>query len=143
MHENRETSKMSARETGADRREKASRTARMHVEEESDCGVVPVNCPNQEEQSSAEGGEGRPQTKESASPSCTLPTQGGEGVSQGLTGVRKAARGRKEGREVHGTATSSDGGATARELLWLEARSRCRDRRSDLEGIRDQAGRMR
>ena len=96
MHENRETSQTSARETGADRRAKASRTARMHVGEESDCGVVPMNRPNKERQLLAEGEEGRPQTKENASWSCTPPTQSGKSVSQGLTGVRKAARERKK-----------------------------------------------
>jgi group II intron reverse transcriptase/maturase len=96
MHENRETSETSARETGADRREKASRTARMHVGEESDCGVVPMSHPNKERQRSAEGGEGRPQTKENVHPSYTSPTQSGERVSQGLAGVRKVARERKE-----------------------------------------------
>jgi group II intron reverse transcriptase/maturase len=96
MHENRETSQVSARETGADRREKASRTARMHAGEESDCGVVPMNRSNQGSPLPAERGEGSPQTKENASPSCTPPTQSGERVSQGLAGVRKAAREKKE-----------------------------------------------
>jgi len=96
MLENRETSPVSARETGADRRAKVRRKARMHAGEESDCGVLPMNRPNKESQLSAEGGEGSPQIKENASPSCTPPTQSGERVSQGLTGVRKAAKERKQ-----------------------------------------------
>ena len=96
MHENRETSEVSAGETGADRREKASRTARVHAQEESDGGVVPMNHSNQGSRLPAERGEGSPQTKENASPSCTPPTQSGERVSQGLAGVRKAAREKEE-----------------------------------------------
>jgi len=45
---------------------------------------------------SAESGEGRPLIKENAGPSSTYPTQSGKGVSQGLAGVRKAAREHKE-----------------------------------------------
>src|SRR5205809_3319365 len=48
--------------------------------------------------SSAESGEGRPLIKENAGQSNTYPTQSGKGVSQGLAGVRKAARENKEMR---------------------------------------------
>ena len=90
MHENRETSKMSRSHKGRDRSAKAkSRTADMHVLEESDCAVLPVNQPNKEDNHSAEVGEGRAWTKESIVPSYTCPTQRGERVFQRLDGVRR------------------------------------------------------
>ena len=97
MHGNRETSGASAPETAADRREKAQgRTTCMHAPEESDRGVVPKSRPNNEAQAKAEGEEGRPRIKENASPTHTSPAQNGERVSQGLAGVRQAARQRKK-----------------------------------------------
>jgi len=45
---------------------------------------------------SAESGEGRPLIKENVRQPNTSPTLSGERVSQGLAGVRKAARGNKE-----------------------------------------------
>jgi len=57
-----------------------------------------VNPSNKEEQSSAEMGEGRAQTKENIGPSSTSPTQSGERVSQGRGGVRQAAKERKQER---------------------------------------------
>src|ERR1039458_8543979 len=65
MHENRETSEMSAIE--ADCRtagEGQGRTARMHVFEESDSGVVPMNHSNKDGRLSAESEEGRRRIKE-------------------------------------------------------------------------------
>jgi RNA-directed DNA polymerase len=97
MHGNRETSGASEPETAADRREKAeSRTARMHAPEESDRGVVPENRSNNPAPAGAESEKGRPRIKENASPTHTPPTQSGERVSQGLAGVRQAARERKK-----------------------------------------------
>ena len=97
MHGNLETSGASAPETATDRREKAEcRTARMHAPEESDRGVVPKSRPNNEAQAKTEGEEGRPRIKENASPTHTSPAQNGERVSQGLAGVRQAARQRKK-----------------------------------------------
>src|ERR1700724_985292 len=97
MHGNRETSGASAPETATDRREKAqSHTARMHATEESDRGEVPKSRSNNEAQAEAEGEEGRPRIKENASPTHTSPAQNGERVSQGLAGVRQAARQRKK-----------------------------------------------
>ena len=70
----------------------------MNVQEESDCAVVPVNQPNKEGQPSAEVGEGRAQTKENIVQSNTPPTQSGKRMSQGLSGVRQAAKERKQER---------------------------------------------
>jgi len=55
-----------------------------------------MNHSNKDTRSSAESGEGRPLIKENAGQPNTYPTQSGKGVSQGLAGVRKAAREHKE-----------------------------------------------
>ena len=57
-----------------------------------------MNQPNNEGQPSAEAGEGRAQTQENTVQSRMRPTQGGKRMSQGLSGVRKAARERKQER---------------------------------------------
>src|SRR6266567_4524594 len=75
-----------------------SLTARTYVSEESHNGIVPMNYSNNDKTSSAESGEGRPLIKENAGQPNTHPTQSGERVSQGLVGVRKAARENKEMR---------------------------------------------
>src|SRR5207244_8391238 len=97
MHENRETSRASI-ET-VDRSAKApSHNADVHAMEGSDCCVVPMKQPNKEGQSSAEAAEGRQQPKENDAQSNTPPTQRGARVSQGLSGVRRAARERRQER---------------------------------------------
>src|ERR1035437_1693195 len=99
MHENRETSGASRSNQDRDRLAKAqSHNANMHAPEESDCAVVPMNQPNKEEQSSAEVGERRAQAKENIVESNTSPTQSGERVSQGLSGVRQTAKERRQER---------------------------------------------
>ena len=78
MLENRETSGMSVIE--ADCRtagEGQGRKARVHVSEESDSGVVPMNHSNKDGRLSAEGEEGRPLIKENTHQSHTFPTQSG------------------------------------------------------------------
>jgi RNA-directed DNA polymerase len=96
MHENRETSKVSAQ---ADRSGKANNhKPDMNAREESDCAVVLVKRPNKEAIVSAEVVEGRAQTKENDAEPGTSPTRSGERVSQGLGGVRQAARERKQER---------------------------------------------
>jgi RNA-directed DNA polymerase len=102
MHENRETSETPV--VQPDRRsagEGRSRTARAYVCEESHSGRVPMNHSNKEGTSPAESGEERPLIKENAGQPNTYPTQSGKGVSQGLTGVRKAA---KENKQMKFTA---------------------------------------
>ena len=70
MHENRETSVTPDAVTG--RSGKAhGRTPDMHVAEESDSGVVPMNQPNKSGQPPAEVGEGRPGIKENTAQSNT------------------------------------------------------------------------
>ena len=110
MHENRETSGVSRADR--DRSEKAlSRTAGMYAPEESDCAVVPVNRPNKERQLLAEAGEGRVQTKENSEGSYTSPTRSGKRVSQGLGGVRRTAKERRQ-EKVQRFAPPSERGST-------------------------------
>jgi len=99
MHENRETSEAPAVKPGSRSvGEGDSRTARVYVSEESHSGIVPMNYSNNDKTSSAESREGRPLIKENAGQPSTHSTQSGERVSQGLAGVRKAARENKEMR---------------------------------------------
>ena len=99
MHENRETSALAGRdERISPAGEGRCQTARMNGVEESDRSIVPMNQPNNVEQSAAEVGEGRERIEENASPSHTLSTQREVGVSQGLRGVRQTARERKRER---------------------------------------------
>src|SRR6204780_551712 len=99
MHENRETSQMPAakpdiRTAG----EGLGRTARTHISEESDSGTVPMNQSNKDEKLLAEIEEGRPLIEENTLQPNTRSTQSEARVSQGLAGVRKAARENKEMR---------------------------------------------
>jgi RNA-directed DNA polymerase len=95
MHENRETSKASADQT--DRSAKAqSRKADVYAMQESDCCVEPVNQPNKEGKPLAEAVEGRRQPKDNGAQTDVQRTQRGERVSQGLSGVRRVARERKQ-----------------------------------------------
>jgi len=101
MHENRETSSLAASNTGSPAGEGESRTTGTHGGEESDGVVVPVSPPNKATESqakAAEGEEGRTPTEENTRPGRTPPAQDGRGVSQGLAGVRQAARERKRER---------------------------------------------
>jgi RNA-directed DNA polymerase len=97
MRENRDTSIVPADSAG--RTAKAqSHKAGMHAMEESDRGTVPTNQPNKGAKATAEVGEGRLRPKENAGQSHTPPAQNGQRVSQGLNGVRRAARERKQER---------------------------------------------
>jgi RNA-directed DNA polymerase len=99
MNENRETSEAPRSDLDRGRPEKVkSQNAGMDASEESDCATVPMNQPNKEDVSSAEVGEERARTKENINQSSTHPTQSGERVSQGLSGVRQAAKERKQER---------------------------------------------
>jgi RNA-directed DNA polymerase len=96
MHENREVSHVPA---SAGRSGKAnSHNPGTHAGEESDCAIVPLKQPNKGAQAPAEVVEGRARTKENDAESGTSPTRSGERVSQGLGGVRQAARERKQER---------------------------------------------
>ena len=93
MHENRETSVVSAR---ADRSGKVrNHKPGMYAVEESDRAEVPMKSPNKGASASAEVVEGRARTKENAVASRRSPTQSGERLSQGLGSVGRVARERK------------------------------------------------
>ena len=78
MHENRETSETPAAQSGSrSAGEGSGHTARMHVSEESHCGIVPMNHSNKDGTSLAESEEGRLLIKENTIPSGTYPTQSG------------------------------------------------------------------
>src|SRR5713101_6425768 len=98
MHENREISCTPWLHDQGRSAKAINRTADMDVQEKSDCAVVPVNQPNKEGQPFAEAGEGRAQTEENIIQSRMCPTQSGKRMSQGLDGVRQAARERKQER---------------------------------------------
>ena len=78
MHENRETSETPVAQLGSrSAGEGSGHTARVHVSEESHCGVVPMNHSNKDGTSSAESEEGRLRIKENTLSSSTHPTQSG------------------------------------------------------------------
>src|ERR1700688_3583850 len=99
MHENRETSGAPRLERERGRSAKAqSQKADAHALEESDRTILSMNQTNKEERSSAETGEKRVRAKENIVLSNTNPTQSGARVSQGLSGVREAAKKRRRER---------------------------------------------
>src|SRR5271157_5825169 len=99
MHENREPSGAPRPERGRGRSAKVqSHNADTYVPEESDRAVLSMNQTNKEERSSAEPGEERARAKENIVQPNTNPTQSGERVSQGLSGVREAAKKRRQER---------------------------------------------
>ena len=98
MHENREISSAPWSDDQGRSAKATGRTADMYVPEKSDCAVIPMNQLNKEGRLSTEAGEGRAQTKENIVQSHMHPPQSGKCMSQGLDGVRKAARERKQER---------------------------------------------
>src|SRR5712664_1731612 len=98
MHENRDISRTPWSAEQGRSAKAINRTADTNVREKSDCAVVPVNQPNNEGQPSAETGEGRAQIEENTVQSHMHPTQSGQRMSQGLHGVRQAAKERKQER---------------------------------------------
>jgi len=97
MHENRETS-LASRPAGPVR-EGQGRNPNAYAREESDRAVVPMNSSNkatEQASAAAEREEGRVRTEENTGQSRTPPAQDGRGVSQGLAGVRRVAKERKQ-----------------------------------------------
>jgi retron-type reverse transcriptase len=101
--------------------------------------------PNKEGKPSAEAVEGRRQPKENVEQSSTQPTQSGERVSQGLSGVRRAARERKKERFTallhHVTpsllrksfeALKKDAAPGVDGVMWREYETGLEDRLADL-----------
>ena len=98
MHENREISSTPLSNDQGRSAKAINHNADVYVPEKSHCAVVPVNQPNKGAEASAEAGEGRAQMKENIAQSNMQPTQSGKRMSQGLDGVRKAAKERKQER---------------------------------------------
>jgi len=98
LHENRKISSVPWSDDQGRSAKAMNRTADMHALEKSDCAVVLMNQPNKEGQPSTEVGEGRAQAKENIVQSRKPPTQSGKHMSQGLHGVQKAGRERKQER---------------------------------------------
>ena len=99
MHENRETSLPTERSSGSPAGEGESRTSGTHGSEESDRAVVPMKPTNKvtgQTPAAAERVEGRARTEENVTKARAAPAQDGTTASQGLKGVRKAARERKQ-----------------------------------------------
>jgi hypothetical protein len=96
MHENRETSGKPVVAKDRPTGEGYGHKTRRDVLEESDSGTVPRNHSNKGGDSLVESEEGRPLIKENAGQPYTYSTQSESHVSQGLAGVRKAARNNKE-----------------------------------------------
>jgi group II intron reverse transcriptase/maturase len=98
MHENREISSTPLLVQEGRSAKAINRNADVHVLEKSHCAVVPVNQLNKGANALAEVGEGRAQMKENIAQFNMQPTQSGKRMSQGLGGVRKAAKERKQER---------------------------------------------
>ena len=98
MHENREISGAPSAISEGGSAKAIRRPADTHVLEKSDCALLPVNQPNKAARAVAEVGEGGAQMKENIDKPRMHPTQSGACMSQGLDGVRKAARERKQER---------------------------------------------
>ncbi|MDQ1470816.1 MAG: RNA-directed polymerase [Bryobacterales bacterium] len=96
MRENREVPPLSGSSEAGSAGEGEGRATSMNGGGKSDERVVPAKRPNKGEQSPAEGVEGSRSTKGNTEEEHTLRTQSRVGVSQGLRGVREAARGNKE-----------------------------------------------
>jgi group II intron reverse transcriptase/maturase len=92
MRENRETPSAIGSSTPIRLVKATSYTTSMYAGGESDEQVVPAKRSNKEGQPSAEGAEGSCSTKGNTEEAHTCRTQGREHVSQGLGGVREAAR---------------------------------------------------
>ena len=97
MHENRETwpasvVAVSGRPVGKG----DSHETHRHAGQESDSGTVPMKGSNKEGQPTAESLEGRPGTKENVQQPHMRPTPSGKRMSQGLAGVRRVAKEKKQ-----------------------------------------------
>src|SRR5438552_18263444 len=132
MHENREIASTPWSSDQGRSAKAINRTADMHALEKSDCAVVPVKQPNKGGRPSAEAVEGRAQMKENIVSPRMLPTQSGKRMSQGLDGVRKAA---KENRQERFTALLHH---LSIELLHDSFYALQRKASPDIDGVRSQ-----
>src|SRR5450631_3967681 len=101
MHENRETSPLTAPSQGSPAGKGPGRKASTHDGEESDRVEVPMKQANQATEQQAEAAElveGRTRTEENTHQDRTPPAQDGPRVSQGRAGVRQVAREKRQER---------------------------------------------
>src|SRR5207245_3242344 len=99
--ENRETPWLTVSESGRPAGEGESRTAGMNSSGERDSAIGPMKPANKatgQAPEAAERVEGRPPTKENVQQERAVPAQHGAAASQGLKGVRKVAKERKQER---------------------------------------------
>src|SRR5579875_199994 len=97
--ENRETPSTPGTAACMGRLEKVMKPkSSLHVGGESDGRIVPTKCPNKGGEALAEGTEGRRPAKENRGQTTALRTQSRAGASNGLLGVREAARKEKRTR---------------------------------------------
>jgi len=137
MHENRETSSLAALCTGSPAGKGGSRNPGMYGDEESDRAIVPMNPANKatgHETAVAEQEEGRVRAKENIGRNHTPPAQDGHGVSQGLAGVREAAKARREEKFTR-PAASRNARPAAGQFPGIKAERCPRRRRRDVAGI--------
>jgi RNA-directed DNA polymerase len=133
MHENRETSSLAASSQGSPAGKGNRHTSGMNGGEESDGVEVPMNSSNkvtEQQAEAAEGEEGRTPTQENIEQSRTPPAQDGAHVSQGLGGVRQAARERKQERFttlLHHLTT---------DLLWASYYALKKNAAPGVDGVR-------
>ena len=66
----------------------------MHISEESDSGIIPMNHSNKDGEPFAESEEGRPLVKENTHQPNTYPTQSEKRVSQGFGGCAESRKGK-------------------------------------------------
>jgi hypothetical protein len=143
MHEIRETASLAAQKKGRPAGEGESRTTGMPGGEESDGVVVPMSPSNkatEQQAEAAEREEGRMPTEENTSQTHRPPAQDGQGVSQGLAGVRKVARERKQERFttlLHHVTIDR----LRAEFSRTEKECGARSGRRNVAGIRGRAGR--
>src|SRR5258708_7553851 len=149
MHENRETSSLTAPDKGSPAGKGPGRNTSTHGGEESDRVEVPMKQTNKATEQQAEAAEfveGRTPTKENIGQGSMSRAQDGKGVSQGLDGVRKVARERKQERfttllhhlsvdllraRFHGMKESAGRGVAG--VRWGEYEEGLEDRRIDLK----------
>ena len=122
MHENREISSTSWSKD-QDRSAKAiNRTADMHVQEKSDCAVVPVNQPNKEGQAFGGGWGGKGTDGGEHRSISHVPDTERETHVPGIARCAKSSK-RKEAGKVHRFAPPSHCRSAAGQLLRVTAAS--------------------
>ena len=106
----------------------------MHVFEESDSGIVPMNHSNKDGKPLAESEEGRPLIKENTHQSSTPSTQSGDTRVPGVGGCASSSEG-EEGEKFTALLHHLTVGSAAGKLLRFEAKSCAGSGRRHLAGV--------